>query len=100
MNILLLTLIALFSFAKDPAPSLRPAVPVPKMDDKTIQLDQYKDVKMPDKNSINFSCKSSTGVEHKPGTAEYESCMRDFESARIQNKEQKIDPAGRDGAKK
>ncbi len=72
-------LFSFFLFAKEPV-SLQPGSVVPKAPKKgELVFKDFQDVKLkelkPPEGAV--SCKSRGGVEHKPGTANYQSCMEE-----------------------
>ncbi|MCC6137982.1 MAG: hypothetical protein IT287_05075 [Bdellovibrionaceae bacterium] len=51
---------------------------VKKTDGTSIDLEPYKNVKLKEqKADVSLNCTSLGGVEYKPGTVGYDSCMRE-----------------------
>jgi hypothetical protein len=84
MKILILTIVSILfvsiAFAKPPV-SLHPENPVPKAPEKNaVDLSQYKNVKLKEKEASQLpSCTSPGGAQYRPGTVNYDTCMKETE---------------------
>lgn len=94
MKTLIISLLSIafvsFANAKQPV-SLRPENKMPSAPDKnTVDLSPYKNVKLKQKEVMQPSCTSKAGVQYKPGTLNYDTCMKETENYTPPGLEEKI----------